>query len=407
VTTNEPISLLLLVLVALVAGALAGGWVANRRWQSRRERLGKQTERSAMLRGISYILANEPDMAIEELTKAAKINSETVETYVALGNLFRSKGEFERAIRIRQTIILRPNIDPETKLRALFDMGLDYRKGGLLERAISCLEDVVKSDPKRVEAYLQLESLYEEIKDWERAVEMQRQVDALRGTSQRNVLAHLSTEAGKVLAGKGDLAGARLLFKQAISTDPHCIDACLHLGDLNFKQGKVDRAIEMWRTAAEIAPSFSFLAYRRLDEAGAGDAQVVEEFLRECCAPGKDPFALVYLARHLAHLGKRDEAMHALRQALAIDPYLMEARRLLGGLLLDEGLTGEALDQYRELLEGLGSEKRFECRRCGYQVDELTWRCPGCARWDTMVFQRDIQRDSQRDSQRPGREPVA
>jgi lipopolysaccharide biosynthesis regulator YciM len=383
-TTNELMYVVLPASAALLAGLLAGGWFVSRRWRSQRERIGKQAERSAMLRGINYILANEPDMAIEELTKAARINSETVETYVALGNLFRSKGEFERAIRIRQTIILRPNIDPETKLRALFDMGLDYRKGGLIERAISCFQDVVKSDPRRVEAYVQLESLYEEVKDWEQAFQVQEKLDALRGSSQRNVLAHLSTEAGKVMAEKGDFAGARARLKQAISTDPRCIDAYLHLGDLNFRQGKVDRAIEFWRRAADIEPAFSFLAYRRLEEAGAGDPPLAEEFLRECCRAGKDPFALMYLARHLSQRAQRREAIEALRKALEIDANLMEARRLLGRLLLGEGLMQEALDQYRELLERLGAQKRFECRQCGYETEELTWRCPGCAHWDTV-----------------------
>ncbi len=383
---------------ALLIGFLAGGWFAGRRWRSRQERLGKQTERSAMLRGINYILANEPDMAIEELTKAARINSETVETYVALGNLFRSKGEFERAIRLRQTIILRPNIDAETKLRALFDMGLDYRKGGLMERAISCFEDIVRSDPKRVEAYVQLESLYEEIKDWERAYEMQQKVDGLRGGVQRHVLAHLSTEAGKVLAEQGDFNGARLRFKQAIATDPRCLDAYLHYGDLKFRQGNLERAIGLWREASEIEPSLGFLAYCRLEETGAGDAALAEEFLRECCRQGKDPFALLYLARHLAARGERAEATAALRQALAVDPRLMDARRVLGRLLLEEGRREEALEQYRELLEAVGDEKRFECARCGYEAEELAWRCPGCAQWDTMTFK---HRSPEREAARP------
>lgn len=376
--------LLLAAAAALVVGLVAGGWLAHRRLRRQQERLGRLTERSAMLRGISYILANEPDMAIEELTKAARINSETVETYVALGNLFRSKGEFERAIRIRQTIILRPNLDPETKLRALFDMGLDYRKGGLIERAISCFQDVVESEPRHLEAYIQLESLYEEIKDWEQAFRMQERIDALRGTSSRRILAHLCTEAGKVLDEKNDVAGAKARFKQAVGLDPDCLDAYLHLGDLNFRQGKVERAIDHWRRAAEIAPAFSFLAYRRLEEAAGGNPPLAEEFLKECCQRGQDPYALMYLARQLRQRGETQEAISALQQALAIDGGLIEARRLLGEILLEGGRLEEAVGQYRELLAGLAAPKRFECSRCGFAAEELSWRCPGCACWDTM-----------------------
>lgn len=393
-TAHELTLIVLSASAALVAGLAVGGWLAGRRQRTAQDRMGKLAERSAMLRGMSYILANEPDMAIEELTKAAKINSDTVETYVALGNLFRSKGEFERAIRIRQTIILRPNLDPDIKLAALYDMGLDYRKGGLIERAISCFQDVVAGNPKRVDAYVQLASLFEEIKDWERAYQMQERIDALRGSSRRNVLAHLIAEAGKALAESGDFNGAKMHLKQAINTDPGCIDAYLHLGDLNFRQGKVERAIDYWRRAAEIKPAFSFLAYRRLEEAAGSDPPIAEEFLRECCARGKDPYALMYLARHLAQRGERREATAALRRALDIDPDLLEARKLLGGLLLDEGLAQDALAQYRELLSRLIAPKRFECQRCGYQVEELAWRCPGCARWDTLAFRHDPAAES-------------
>jgi lipopolysaccharide biosynthesis regulator YciM len=378
---------------ALVVGLAAGGWLAARRLRRQQERMGKLAERSAMMRGISYILANEPDMAIEELTKAARINSETVETYVALGNLFRSKGEFERAIRIRQTIILRPNLDPETKLRALFDMGLDYRKGGLIERAINCFRDVTQGDPGRVEAYVQLESLYEEIKDWEQAFRVQEKIDELRGSSSHHVLAHLCAESGKALAEKGDVAGARAKLKQAVGIDPDCLDAYLHLGDLNFRQGKVERAIDHWRRAAEIKPAFSFLAYRRLEEAAGSEPPMAEQFLRECCARGKDPFALMYLARHLSQRGERREATSALHQALEIEPGLLEARRLLGELLLSDGLVEEALAQYRELLAEISAPKRFECGRCGFQAEELTWRCPGCACWDTLGLRRAAPRE--------------
>jgi len=147
-----------LVTVTILGGAL-GYFLARRK--ARKESLlqpaGPPKDYTVFLKGIQYILANDTDQAIEAFTKAVQINSETIETYVALGNLFRAKGEIDRAIRIRQS--LRERVDAETKLQALFDMALDYKLGGLLQRAISTFEEVISRAPKRLDAYEELESL--------------------------------------------------------------------------------------------------------------------------------------------------------------------------------------------------------------------------------------------------------
>ncbi len=143
-----------LVTVTILGGGL-GYFLARRK--ARKESLLQPTnppkDYTVFLKGIQYILANDTDQAIEAFSKAVQINSETIETYVAWGNLFRVKGEIDRAIRIRQSILLRERVDAETKLQALFDMAMDYKHGGFLQRAVSTFEEVSSRAPKRLDAY--------------------------------------------------------------------------------------------------------------------------------------------------------------------------------------------------------------------------------------------------------------
>ncbi len=133
---SEPanLKLVLAVVAVFIIGLIIGR--LTRKVEDKDAKLLARRGDNAFFKGIHYLLSNDRDHAIEEFTKSVQVNSDTIETYVALGNLYRSKGDIERAIRIRQTIILRPNIDEQIKLRALIDLGLDYRKGGFLDRAL-------------------------------------------------------------------------------------------------------------------------------------------------------------------------------------------------------------------------------------------------------------------------------
>src|SRR5512137_1385240 len=138
--TNQ--KLCLTILISLILGGLVGRFLSYRK--EKRVRFLRRESDKAFFKGIQYILSNDHDQAIEEFTKSVQINSDTIETYVALGNLYRSKGDIDRAIRIRQSIILRPNIDERIRFRAIFDLGLDYRKGGLLAQALEAFSKVLQ-----------------------------------------------------------------------------------------------------------------------------------------------------------------------------------------------------------------------------------------------------------------------
>jgi len=343
----------------------------------------------AFFKGIQYLLSNDRDHAIEEFTKSVQVNSDTIETYVTLGNLYRSKGDIERAIRIRQTIILRPNIDEGFKLSALLDLGRDYRKGGFLDRALETFLNVLKKEPQNLAALGEVEKIYEEMKDWENAFAVRQKISKLTGGNHEHILAHHQTELGKRFLEQGDSGKASNSFQTAISIYRDCVDAYLHLGDLYFDSQDYKKAITAWKMVVEVAPRFTFLAYRRLEGAYSKmqNLKPVEDFLKECAQFNSDAFTRLALARYRYNEKDYDGALKELESALDIDPTFWEARRFIGEILLSNDRKEEALEAYRELIAHLNVPYlEFRCSNCGFSPLDLQWQCPQCKKWDSINF---------------------
>jgi lipopolysaccharide biosynthesis regulator YciM len=342
---------------------------------------------SVFLKGIQHILANETDQAIETFSRAVQINSETIETYVTLGNLFRVKGEIDRAIRIRQSILLREKVDQETKLQALFDMAVDYKQGGFLQRAISTFEEVIRRAPKRLDAYKELEGLYEDTHDWQRAYEMQKNIGKLSNTNNQHIMAHLKTEQAKVEMERGNLDSANAHLKKALSLDSTCVDASLQLGSLCWLKNKKKKALAIWKKLVKSNPRWAHLILIRLEEQDGmeADEAKVLQFLENIAEEHLDALAQLALARCFMGRDRREQGLASLRRALEIKPDLGEARKMLGEVLLERGDDRGALSEYRFLLGHLGSvTKSYRCRQCGLESDKIAWKCPGCHQWDTI-----------------------
>ncbi len=377
--------LFLSIFLSVLLGVFIGRFLIHGR--ERRNRALIREGDKAFFKGIQYILANHHDQAIEELTKSVQINSDTIETYVALGNLYRSKGDIDRAIRIRESIILRPNISEQIKLRALLDLGLDYRKGGFFNRALETLNNVLQKEPSNLEALDELEKIHVEMKDWEEAFSVRQKIARMTKGNHAQVLAHYLTELGKVSHEQGDLGKAKSLFEKAIAMDDRCLDAYLHLGDVYFQKQDFKKAIAAWKKVVNLSPPFTFLAYRRLEGAYARmkNLKPVAEFLKECAESHADPFTHMALARYLYTEHDRQGALRELDAALDLEPSFWEARKFKGEILLEGGMREEALAAYKDLIPHLNVPYlKFQCSQCGFKPADLQWQCPQCKRWDTI-----------------------
>ena len=382
-------NVLILLVTVTILGGVVGYYLGRRkpRQDSSLQPSRPPEDYTAFLEGIQYILANETDQAIEAFSRAVQINTETIETYVALGNLFRAKGEIDRAIRIRQSILLREKVEAETKLQALFDMGMDYKQGGFLQRAISSFEEVVRRAPQRLDAYMELEALCEATRDWQRAYELQKQICRLSNRNEQHILAHLKTEQAKREMRRGNLDTAKTHLKKALSLDSNCVDSQLQLGELYWLKDRKKKALSIWRKLVRSNSKWAHLVFVRLqeNEDGQADEARILTFLENIAGENLDATARLALASCFMQRNRKEQCLEALRQALEMEPDLGEARKMLGEVLLEDSDDEGALNEYRELLRHLGPRrKRYRCRQCGLETDDILWKCPGCHNWDTV-----------------------
>ena len=255
----EGYATLLSALVALLVGLAAG-----KAWERYKLRDGVLIDRRRLrdaphyLQALNYLVADQIDLAIEELTAAARYYPDSLEIRMMLGNLYRQKGQVGRAIQEHQALLQRPKLRRLEHANVLLCLGLDYRRGGFVDRALDAFTEVLHFDPDNRYALLNLEKLYAEQHQWERAYEIRQRLTAgARGDEEersRAILAFLENERGLADRRAGDLASAARRFNAAIELDPRALPAYLNLGDIRHAAGDVPGAIAAWERLVQIAP---------------------------------------------------------------------------------------------------------------------------------------------------------
>lgn len=367
----------------IALGIAAASAVAALVLASMRRRARRIAEAVAYLRGVHHVLSDAPDAAIGELTRAAELKAlageSSMETYFALGKLFRRKGDLEQAIRLHRNIILRPGLAAEVKREAQLELALDLQKAGLLGQAAEAYEKFLAEAPEHPEALAGLRTVHEAARDWQEAAEVQvRAVKAGHGGA--DVLAHLLASAARDALGR-DPEHAQKLADGGVQAHPQSPDAQLARAEVLAARGEKQAAAEqLTRTLASfpevalsVEPLLAQVAEPRLALEALGSDQ------------GGPPARLVALARARWRGGDRAGAAEALRRALCVEPGFAPARRDLGQLLLGAPLDPALQPAYEELLRALGQpELELQCKACRHTTGEPGWQCPRCGAWDSL-----------------------
>jgi lipopolysaccharide biosynthesis regulator YciM len=378
-------NLLLLVGIAfllLVVGTLLGRYYApDRRPLERAAEEGK-----SYVRGLVEVLDGNSDKAVAEISEALKHNTKTVEAYFALGALFRSRGEHERAVRVHQAILVRRDIDKATKLKVYHQLALDFRAAGFPRRAIKALEMVVTQDGKQAAALEELCKLYEEAGDWERAALGQKRVGKLTGRDTRAVQAHLLAELAAQGLEQQNLGAARKALKRALSVSADSVHGLQVLGRYHAARGNQGAAVAAWERALRQRPELAAFFVPLLERAqfSLGKLEALDRLLDELHRAHPEN---VHLRLAHARLDAKRNPARALAELSAIldeAPGLIPAWREKARLVLEKGDPAELRSGFEDLLGLLArADRGYRCDGCGHTSGELFWRCPSCASWDS------------------------
>lgn len=344
----------------------------------------------AYLAGFTYVLSDDPDAAIAELSKVAQLNTETLETYFALGALFRRKGELDRAIRLHRNILLRSGLEAEVRTRAQLELALDYKHSALNDKAAETFEALVASRPDHPDALLHYRRLLESTGDWQRASRIQLRLCNRPDGEGRAILAHLLAEGSRAHKAAGDAEQSFALAQEAINLQPSSADAQLAYAEALIAMARAREADAPLRRSIELEPELAARA-ARLWTRGVLAPEPLEDFLAQQIAArpnNRAPFELA-LAILFRSTDRPELALEQLRRLVAVHPRFWEARKELGNLLLAQGLSEELRRDYREILSTLGEPALgFACSVCRQRLPEHVFRCPSCEEWDSV--RRDV-----------------
>jgi lipopolysaccharide biosynthesis regulator YciM len=388
---------LLAGLVALLVGLAVG-----KAWERYKLREGKWFDRRRAresphyLLGLNFLVANQIDLAIEELTKAASLNADALEVHMILGNLYREKGQVGKAITVHQSLLQRPKLTRLEHAYVLLCLGLDYKRGGFVERALEAFNEVLHLDPKNEYALVNLQKLHEEQHQWSEAFDTRQRLAKLTDTDSRPqnaaILAFLENEIGLEAIRRKEYPEAIRRFQGAIDLDARAVPAYLNLGDVRVLQGNDRDAAAIWEKLIDVAPDRAYLAFDRLETLAVRTASP-ERFTRVCRRliddNPQDWRARLALSRHLAASGRPREALDLQFAALVQNPHALSIHqaiwRALGQLRHEPALV----DRYSELTRhAVFYLDPHVCMRCRYRSTELLWQCPHCHDWNTFVEER-------------------
>ena len=357
------------------------GWLASR-LDLRQWRRDGGVRRGAALsyfRGLNFLLSEQQDQAIDAFIEAVTADPDTVDLHFALGNLFRRRGEYERAVRVHQNLLARADLSAADRQRAQVALAQDFLKAGLLDRAEDAYAALM-STSLRSEALAALLQIFERTREWERAIECARELERLGSGSYARQIAHYACELALRARERGDLDGALRALDDAVAADPHAVRPWQLRAAIAQLQGKVDRAIELLQHIAQLRPEF--VALSALDLARLFDAAGQRETgLAWLLAQLRDYPAIDLLDAVLRlEPDAAQRRHHALSYAQA-QPGLLASRRLLEQL--DE-LDAAARAALAQALDGaLKARQRYRCAGCGFEARHHTWHCPACQGWDT------------------------
>lgn len=375
-------------LLMLLPVAAASGWYLARRYYLSIHPVENERFNRDYLAGLNYLLNEQPDKAIDVFIKMLEVDSETVETHLALGALFRRRGEVSRAIRIHQNLIARPNLSNEQRRDALLALGLDYLRAGMFDRAERVFLEVINTDSTQaLVAKRNLLDIYQQQKRWDQAVTIASKLE--RANKEIGIrIAHYHCEQAELAIAKDALDQARTHIRQALSVNDKCVRASLLQGKLEFKTGDIKTALQAYQRVKEQDPHYLneavtplTICYRQL-----GKEAELHAYLYHCLEEYPRASVALTLMENIQAISGDQAAIEFMTHQMHRYPSLRGLQHLLLLQLKSaEDKARENLEVLQEFIERLLKNKTiYRCHQCGYASRALHWLCPGCKNWETI-----------------------
>ena len=373
----------------LPAAAWSGWWVASRNYSKKEQKTTHHFSREYVV-GLNYLLNEQPDKAVDVFIKLLEVDSDTVETHLALGSLFRRRGEVDRAIRIHQNLIARPQLSVVERKEALMALGQDYMSAGVFDRAERIFMEVVEMGGNRETRSLRgLLAIYQQEKAWEKALDVIKKLEISTGSSMHSQVAHYHCEMANYALKSGNAYDkAYTSIKQALAVDKQSVRASLMLANLEIKNGRYKQAIRALKLVPEQDAEFLteiieplVHCHRELDS-----MDECVDYLEQTLADHPRASVIFVIGEYLRNEKSVDIAIDFVSGQLNRHPSIRGLNRLIYWHL--ESANGKVRDKLQMLYDitstFLENKPIYRCGHCGFGGKLLHWHCPSCKQWSRM-----------------------
>ncbi len=376
------------LLFLLLPVAAAYGWYMGRRSAQQ----SKQDDASRLSRdyvaGVNFLLSNQQDKAVDLFLDMLKEDTGTVEAHLTLGNLFRSRGEVDRAIRIHQSLMESASLTYDQRLLAVQQLGRDYMAAGLYDRAEDMFKQLVDETDFRLGALQQLLQIYQATSDWQSAIEVAERLVKLGKEKHRGEIANFWCELALQQVAANDLDKAMALLKK-VRRGRNSARVSIMMGRVWMEKGDYAKAVESLERVIDqdkelVGETLEMLqtCYQQL-----GKAEEWEAFLRRCVEENTGATAELMLAQILEQREGVEAAQNYVTRQLERHPTMRVFHKLMDYHLneAEEGRAKESLGVLRNMVgEQVRSKPRYRCQKCGFTAHTLYWHCPSCRSWATI-----------------------
>jgi len=369
---------LFLLLLPLAAFS---GWLIGRR------DVNKQQECNDFsldyLQGLSFLLNDQQDKALDIFVRMLESNSEVVEIHLALGNLFRKQGEVERSIRIHQNLIARPTLKTEQRSQALYELAQDYMKAGLLDRAEKLFLEILDKKKFTLLALKNLLDIYQQEKDWLKAIQIAERLDYMSTDKYNNTQSHFYCELADNAIRDNDFKTARIMIQKAIFTDKSNARASILEGDLYSHDGKYKIALKSYQKVANSDADFLSEVIDKIIQCYVflGREEDMTKYFVTVYKSNPNIIVSASFSDFIFSSGNKDLLGLFIRRLSEIKT----TDELLGVIALvgkRPDLLSQNMDNILISIQNTMHQKtKYKCVNCGFRAKSIHWNCPGCHQW--------------------------
>ncbi len=387
------------VLLLLLVAAIAIGYTLGRieRGKKRNKIAGDLSQNYFL--GLNYLLNDQTDEAIDTFVRSLDVTSDSVETFetrITLGRLYGRRGDVERAIQVHQGLLAKPSLEYKQSLRVQLELARDYLSAGLLDRAEALLRDVSRSESEiKYEALELLLDVYQQEKEWPKAIEVAEQLLPGNEASCRTKLAHYSCELAQRSLERREYHDAREFLKQALNYDRNSVRASLMLGAIEFDKEHYKAASKTLQRVFQQDLAFISETIPLLVKVGSrlGRFHSIDGYLNKCLKEQPSTAVMLALAENIRRSDGDERANRFIVQQLVRRPSLKGLYGLIEMHLEQlEGSSKENLELLSNLVSRvIRSKPVYRCIQCGFSGKELYWQCPSCKEWGCVKPIRGIE----------------